>query len=179
MRRYITFVLCVIITAILLSGCNLLARYRMLHERISINWSSVEQAADKLTSVLDSADAESLKKMFSYNTQVAVDSLDGQVKDLLDFYEGGSTTYEIKAGPIESKHVSYGIVEEYFQVSIILTTATQQYCVAFQSYTRDDADENNVGITSLYIAKKEDVSAAFAYWGDGEWREGITILYKD
>ena len=175
--KRVTALFLILLSAIVLSGCVLqpLLQNKVLQERISIDRESVDQTASNVAAALDAADGEALLALFSYNTQTAVDDLAKQVNELLEFYEGGSTTFTIEAGPMESKRVSDGIVEQYFKVSLLLKSDAQQYYMALHAYTRDDADSGNVGITSLYIMRVAESDTPFAYWGDGNWTPGITI----
>ena len=52
----------------------------------------------------------------------------------------------------------------------------QKYYIAIRECTKDDFDNNNVGVISIYIIKSEDWDEDYIYRGDGKWTPGINIM---
>ena len=59
-------------------------------------------------------------------------------------------------------------------------TTKSEYRITIQYVVKDTANNDNVGIHSLYIIKTaEDITSQSAYWGDGKHTPGINIGIKN
>lgn len=180
MKQRIILVFAFVLLSAMLAGCDLMLPLKsfLLQSRISVDYDSAEQAIEALTAALNSSDVEATRSLFSQNAQDAAGSLDEQIHDAFHFVAGRIVSYTRHAGPVESQKVDYGVREKYFEASYRVETELQEYCIAIRSYTVDDADRSNIGISSIYISRLEDTDPEFAFWGDGLWTQGITILEK-
>ena len=62
------------------------------------------------------------------------------------------------------------------QSAFYLETSARKYYIAIRECTKDDFDNNNVGVISIYIIKSEDWDEDYIYRGDGKWTPGINIM---
>ena len=61
-------------------------------------------------------------------------------------------------------------------IAFYLETSAQKYYIAIRECTKDDFDNNNVGVISIYIIKSDDWDEDYIYRGDGKWTPGINIM---
>ena len=57
-------------------------------------------------------------------------------------------------------------------------TTKKTYHIAIYQCIRDDSNENNVGIISIYIIDSKYYNEPYVYRGDGNWTPGINIVEK-
>ena len=78
---------------------------------------------------------------------------------------GVGTDYEIETGKIS----------KIIQSAFTCETDLHKYYVAMKECTKDDFDQDNIGLLSIYIIKSEDWKEDGTYGGDGKWTPGINI----
>ena len=61
------------------------------------------------------------------------------------------------------------------QYSVTVETTAGKFHIAILECVTDDFDEENVGVTSIYIIKAENWQNDHVYRGDGNWTPGINI----
>lgn len=138
------------------------------------NYDREERLLKKVIAAVEANDTDSLKALFSVNAVAAAGDLDQQIADLMDFYEGQLVSLNSPASAVHQSH--HGRVRtETTEATYELQTTEEAYRVAMAFCVTDTTDENNVGITSIYIIKEENADPEFAYWGGWVWEPGIII----
>lgn len=103
-----------------------------------------------LVGYIEKEDKEEIKKLFVPNIVEKIDDIDQQIDDLCAYYSGEFESFSAcglsGGGPIVN-----GKVIKYFDVCYNVYTTTQSFHFGMEWYVRDDYDENNVGIWSLFL----------------------------
>lgn len=152
---------------------------------------------------LQSGEPEKFKALFAPNALAQVEDIDGEIEELLEYYDGYFVALGIRNvgfeltdkrdenGKLEGYSYKYsddiqlseypggdvyGLSEKGPDTSVDYFANRTYYGICFEWTIRDDEDEGNVGLWSLYIIQKESISRKDpAYWGDGLWTRGINI----
>ena len=122
-------------------------------------------------------DAEALAYLFSYNVLTEKSDLLDTSKDFIEFVGGEIITYSEPAdnGISSYEEFEYGKMRKEIQHSVTIETTLGRYYIAILECVIDDFDEENVGVTSIYIIKAENWQNDHVYRGDGNWTPGINI----
>ena len=122
-------------------------------------------------------DAEALAYLFSYNVLIEKSDLLDTSKDFFEFVGGEIITYSDPAdnGISSYEEFEYGKMRKEIQHSVTIETTLGRYYIAILECVIDDFDEENVGVTSIYIINAENWQNDHVYRGDGNWTPGINI----
>ena len=122
-------------------------------------------------------DAEELAYLFSYNVLTEKSDLLDTSKDFIEFVGGEIITYSNPADNSISSYeeFEYGKMRKEIQHSVTIETTLGRYHIAILECVIDDFDEENVGVTSIYIINAENWQNDYVYRGDGNWTPGINI----
>jgi len=122
-------------------------------------------------------DAEALAYLFSYNVLTEKSDLLDTSKDFIEFVGGEIITYSEPAdnGISSYEEFEYGKMRKEIQHSVTIETTLGRYYIAILECVIDDFDEENVGVTSIYIINAENWQNDHVYRGDGNWTPGINI----
>ena len=135
---------------------------------------SLQDPIDEFFAAVDAKDAEAVRAMFSPNAQAADETLDQDIQALFDLYPGPTDECVMTSPVGASKHVGWGenavTVHNTFPV---VCQGVNYYC-AFSYTTKDEADEGNVGIKSVFFAT-EKVQANEAFRDELERGDGLTV----
>lgn len=133
---------------------------------------------DKILDAIQNQDKAALKSMFSKKTLAEVNDMDEKIHELFDYFQGEFVSYDDWGGPSGGDEKNAGNHLKRVELTYDVETSEQKYQFAFQDITIDTADKENVGIHSLYVINVEEIpneERRFAYWGDGQWTQGIHI----
>ena len=122
-------------------------------------------------------DAEALAYLFSYNVLTEKSDLLDTSKDFIEFVGGEIITYSEPAdnGISSYEEFEYGKMRKEIQYSVTVETTAGKFHIAILECVTDDFDEENVGVTSIYIINAENWQNDYVYRGDGNWTPGINI----
>ncbi len=122
-------------------------------------------------------DAEALAYLFSNNVLTEKSDFLDTSKDFIEFVGGEIITYSEPAdnGISSSEEFEYGKMRKEIQHSVTIETTSGRYHIAILECVIDDFDEENVGVTSIYIINAENWQNDSVYRGDGNWTPGINI----
>lgn len=122
-------------------------------------------------------DAEALAYLFSYNVLTEKSDLLDTSKDFIEFVGGEIITYSDPAdnGISPYEEFEYDKIRKEIQYSVTVETTAGKYHIAILECVIDDFDEENVGVTSIYIINAENWQNDYVYRGDGNWTPGINI----
>lgn len=136
---------------------------------------------EKVILAIQNRDENALRSSFSKKSVSEDNDFDESIVTLFHFFEGVLESYNDWGGP----QVSQGRNDDgtghnwkSIQSTYDVETNEQKYRIAIKQFVADNTDSNNIGICSLYITKAEDSNLQFAYWGDGKWTPGITVVKK-
>ena len=124
-----------------------------------------------LVGFLEKRDKEEIKKMFAPNIANQIDEIDQQIEDLCAYYSGEYQSFSF-IGLHSSGPIDHGKVIKYIESCYDIYTSSLNFHIGIQFYVRDDYDENNVGIWSLFVESYINDSA----WTTIEdWEIGIHL----
>ena len=159
------------------SGNPVLGRYS--HD----DQSDANAKMDKILVAIKKKDNDALKAMFSKKAVAESKDIDQSIVELFDFFQGEFVSYNDWSGPMAEGGINddgTGRNWKELYSSYDVDTSKQKYRFAIQDVVQDTADEDNVGIHSLYIIKMEDdTDPQFGYRGDGKDTPGINFNIKN
>jgi hypothetical protein len=131
-------------------------------------------------SAIKSQDNTQLVALFSKVVQGETSDLGENSKNFIKFIQGEIVSFSnaSEAGVGIDADYEYGKMRKEMQSVFHIETSRQKYYIAIKECTRDDSDNNNVGVISIYIIKSEDWNEDYIYRGDGKWTPGINIDQK-
>ena len=62
------------------------------------------------------------------------------------------------------------------QSAFCINTTESSYYIAIKECVKDEFDDNNIGIMSIYIIESSNWTEDYVYRGDGKWNPGINIV---
>ncbi len=178
-RAGLPIIILLIVLVIGLSACTLRKgeRHRSFKSIVNAPFTSYQDQEDgllkELISCIESQDKRALTKYFAPRI-AASDSFDQQCSDLFDFYNGTMESYAWKGASAHETTFPYDYKET--KVSYDIFTTETSYRLSVLYCNKDDEDDRNIGIHSLYIIRFEDTDPKFSYWGDGNWTPGINVM---
>ena len=139
--------------------------------------SSAVVTLEVIVHAVNDNDAEALAYLFSYNVLTEKSDLLDTSKDFIEFVGGEIITYSEPAdnGISSYEEFEYGKIRKEIQYSVTVETTAGKFHIAILECVTDDFDEENVGVTSIYIIKAENWQNDHVYRGDGNWTPGINI----
>ena len=131
---------------------------------------------ENLLDKLESKDIEEVKSLFAESAKQTED-FDRKLSMLINYYKGESYNYDDHGtGLGTSETIKGGRKKIEFIKSYDVYTTEETYRIYLIDIVRNDFDEKEVGITSLYIIKyRYDSTPELKYAGDGKRTPGIHI----
>jgi hypothetical protein len=173
MKR-IAVILILIILTVSLSSCFIsnLISYPGSDDKL------MRDCADELFEAVKSKDSELVKSSFSIYVKSA-DGFSGSVDKLISYIQGGVISWKEVSSPVcfDSSGENGRIKKLSFWYT--LTTDKEEYRVYFCDVPTDTYDENNKGIHSLLIIKKDEENKLTGTIEDWASYEGISIPFYD
>ncbi len=105
------------------------------------------------------------------------ESLSVSASKFIDYIQGEIISFSSasESGVGASYKAERGKKKKEIQASFTIVTSESKYYLAIKECTRDDFDENNIGIISIYIIEADNWTVDYVYGGDGQWTPGIHI----
>lgn len=149
---------------------------------MSIFKKSNEEIADETFSIvigaIESKDQTKLLELFSETVQNEVYDLEENALEFFEFIEGDILSFSkaMESGLITHDSVDYGKRKKEIESAFNIKTSQKTYYFAIKECTRDDYNDDNVGIVSMYVIGSENWGKDYVYRGDAEWAPGINIV---
>lgn len=175
MKKYIIITVIFSIISILLLGSCSFRGAHFLRRFFDNDDDMANKRFEQFLEAVENKDKTALETLFSKKTINEVDNFSETTDSLLDFFQGNHVTYDRSGGggsdeDRDGEHHSKCVYSSY-----VVETSEERYYFAIREFTIDTSDEDNVGISSLYIINAKDTDEQFTYWGDGEWTPGINF----
>lgn len=133
---------------------------------------------EKIETIISAAtdnEPEAIKSLFSKNTIASDEKFDEKLNEFIDFFEGTYQSYD-SDGLYTSEDIDSNKVIKFHRISYDVFTTKYVYRIAFKWYSEDDYDNNNLGISSLYVTRLDlNSNLDEAYWGDVSNSIGLFI----
>lgn len=111
---------------------------------------------EQVIEAIKNKDKGNLKTLFSPKALGEVDDFDGNMNDLLDFFEGEVESWKKSSGPTVFESNDHGHVKKEVSSYYYVNTDKQKYFFLLQDYPVDTDHPDNVGLYLLLIVKAED-----------------------
>lgn len=140
-----------------------------------------EKIADKTFNQIISAirlkDNSKIVDMFS-NAIKSEDNLSQQALIFVNYIHGDIISFSSasEAGVGADYKTETGKKRKEIQSSFCINTTESTYYVAIKECIKDEFDDNNTGIMSIYIIESSNWTEDYVYRGDGKWTQGINIV---
>ena len=134
---------------------------------------------EKLLEAIQSKNGDIVKSMFSKNAIADANNIDENIFKLFNCFKGEILSYEDWGGPGVSQGNNddgSGRIWKILRSTYDVKTSENTYRFAIKEFTTDTADPNNVGVYSIYVINAKDTDMDVAYWGDGNWTPGLTVV---
>ena len=163
----LTSFILLICSVLAFSGCGLFGG-------VDTDESASKKKMEQLLTSVKNGDKAEIKSLFAPNKIADIEDFDGDIDDLLAYYDGKFETF--KGVSDTNDYKDHGLVTKHYNMSYDVTTAQTVYRFAVIWYVEDTGDKNNVGIWSLNVIKfADDHNQSMAYGGDGSWSNGIHL----
>ena len=166
---------------ILLTSCSFTPSH--IRERFFDNDAQIaNNHFEKLINAIQSQDKDALQSLFSRKAISEADNFDESMVALFDFFQGEMLSYDDFGAHSSDSGMNNGDTKQIWkaiQSTYDVVTDKQTYRIAIKEFIEDTENEDNVGIYSLSVIRKEDSDLQFSYWGNYKWEPGITIDSKD
>jgi hypothetical protein len=135
-----------------------------------------DETFNEIIAAIKSKDDSSIMELFSDSVKNE-GKLSQEVLNFLNFIRGDIVSFSsaIESGVGTFSDVDNGKTKTEIQPSFRITTTENTYYVAIKECIRDDGNDSNIGITSIYIIDSNTWSSDYVYRGDGKWTPGIII----
>lgn len=148
MKKYLVVYLVILSLALL--GCG------KKEDRIS-KWLGSEeemsnQIMQEISHALDKRDAKEIKELFSRHAIEEAENLDQQIKDVLEFYQGDTVSFEGFSS--SQTHSGAEGEEKEFIGHFILVTDKAKYEIRYDHKPIDDSNPEETGLRKLEIVKE-------------------------
>ncbi len=140
-----------------------------------------EKIADKTFNEMITAirlqDDSKIVDMFSHSIK-SEDNLSQSASMLLDFIRGEIVSFSpaSEAGVGTDDRTESGKKRKEIQSAFCISTTESTYYIAIKECIKDEFDDNNIGIMSIYIIESNNWTENYVYRGDGKWLPGINII---
>ena len=81
-----------------------------------------------------------------------------------------------EAGVGTDYRIESGKKRKEIQSAFCISTTENTYYIAIKECIKDEFDDNNIGIMSIYIIESNNWTENYVYRGDGKWIPGINIV---
>lgn len=140
-----------------------------------------EKIADKtfneiITAISEKNDSK-IVDMFSNAIKSEV-NLSQSVLIFFDFIQGDIVSFSSasEAGVGADYKIESGKKRKEIQSAFCISTTENTYYIAIKECVKDDFDDSNIGIVSIYIIESNNWKEDYVYRGDGKWIPGINIV---
>lgn len=132
---------------------------------------------ERIINKIKTQDSRGIKSLFSQTVQDTTSDLEENCVDLIQFMQGDIVSISDAAdgGMRVDCKTEKGKIVKTIVSTFICETDLHKYYVAMKECTKDDFDQDNIGLLSIYIIKSEDWKEDCVYRGDGKWTPGIHI----
>ena len=140
-----------------------------------------DKTFNEIITAISLQDDSKIVDMFSNSIKSEDNSEDNLSQSALKFFEfihgdivafssaseaGVGTDYRIESG---KKRIE-------IQSAFCISTTENTYYIAIKECIKDELDDNNIGIMSIYIIESNNWTENYVYRGDGKWIPGINIV---
>ena len=140
-----------------------------------------EEFADKTFNEIITAirlqDDSKIVDMFS-NSIKSEDNLSQSALKFFGFIHGDIVAFSSasEAGVGTDYRIESGKKRKEIQSAFCISTTENTYYIAIKECIKDEFDDNNIGIMSIYIIESNNWTENYVYRGDGKWIPGINIV---
>jgi len=144
-----------------------------------------EKIADKtfneIITAISLQDDSKIVDMFSNSIKSEDNSVDNLSQSALKFFEfihGDIVAFSSasEAGVGTDYRIESGKKRKEIQSAFCINTTENTYYIAIKECIKDEFDDNNIGIMSIYIIESNNWTENYVYRGDGKWIPGINIV---
>lgn len=136
-----------------------------------------DKTFNKIITTIESNNDSTMVNMFSNTVKSDVD-LSYSVLMFYDFIHGDIVSFSSasEAGVGADYQTERGKKRKEIQSSFCISTTENEYFIAIKECVKDEIDDNNIGIVSIYIIESNNWKEDYVYRGDGKWLPGINIV---
>ena len=136
-----------------------------------------DKTFDKIINAIKSNNDSKMVDMFSNSVKSEVD-LSQSVSMFYDFIQGDMISFSSasEAGVGADYETESGKKRKEIQSAFCIITTKNTYYIAVKECVKDEIDDNNIGIVSIYIIESKNWKEDYVYRGDGKWIPGINIV---
>ena len=136
-----------------------------------------DKTFNKIITTIGSNDDSTMVNMFSNIVKSEVD-LSHAVLLFYDFIQGDIVSFSSasEAGVGADYQTESGKIRKEIQSAFCISTTENTYYIAIKECVKEEIDDNNIGIVSIYIMESNNWKEDHVYCGDGEWLPGINIV---
>lgn len=144
---------------------------------INNNEKIADNTFNKIIDAIKTKDNSKIVDIFS-NSVKSTDELSLSASKFVDYIQGDiisfSSASESGVGTDHKKED--GKTKKEIQSAFCIKTTQNTYYIAIKECIKDEFDENNVGVLSIYIIESTNWKNDYIYRGDGKWTHGINIV---
>jgi len=136
-----------------------------------------DKTFNEIITAIGLEDGSKIVDMFS-NTIKSEYNLSQSAVKFFNFIHGDIVSFSSasEAGVGADYRTENGKKIKEIQSSFRISTTENVYYIAIKECIRDDFDNNNIGIVSIYIIESNNWTEDCVYRGDGKWSPGINIV---
>ena len=136
-----------------------------------------DKTFDKIINAIKSNNNSKMVDMFSHSVKSEVD-LSQSVSMFYDFIQGDIVSFSSasEAGVGADYETESGKKRKEIQSAFCIITTENTYYITVKECVKDEIDDNNIGIVSIYIIESKNWKEDYVYRGDGKWIPGINIV---
>ena len=136
-----------------------------------------DKTFNKIITAIKLENNSKIVDMFSDAIKREVDLSQSTLK-FFDFIHGDIVSFSSasEAGVGTDYRTESGKKRKEIQSSFCISTTESTYYIAIKECVKDEFDDNNIGIVSIYIIESNNWTKDYVYRGDGKWIPGINIV---
>ena len=136
-----------------------------------------DKTFNKIITTIESNNESIMVNMFSNTVKSEID-LSHSVLMFYDFIHGDIVSFSSasEAGVGADYQTERGKTRKEIQSAYCISTTENTYYIAIKECVKDEIDDNNIGIVSIYIIESNTWKEDYIYRGDGKWLSGINIV---
>lgn len=134
-----------------------------------------DYANEFLTAALEH-DLAAMKVLFAPNAiaEISEEQFDQMLDDFIDYFQADSFALEMRIGPNASECLDNGNKSKELKGPLEVEAGESKYRIAIKCVPRDDWEQGNIGIWSIYIIEEsKDSDPDQHYYGDLLYTSGI------
>ncbi len=159
-KKFITLILLLFVSIILLSSCSLGGGRIMIYDD---NEKKADARLEEIIKTLKNQDKDALKVLFSKQTFDHANNFDASMEYLFGFFQGNVDSWKrdtfTSETSIENGKKSVMLVSWY-----TVTTDKDEYMFFIIDYTKDTINPDNAGLYTLRVIKAADEATQFSSW---------------